>query len=93
MIVAWHEVPGLEFGRLQNSWIDRVGSLVAQRMFFVPEGQHDSSLARSAWDSVHRENRPVGYGMIWRNSPRTSHECLSSKMRALIIVEIRYSNY
>jgi hypothetical protein len=33
---------------------------------FVPEGQHDRSQARSAWDSVQRENRPVGYGMIGR---------------------------
>jgi hypothetical protein len=29
-------------------------------MYFVPEGQHDRSLARSAWESVHRETRPVG---------------------------------
>ena len=29
-------------------------------MYFAPEGQHDRSLARSAWESVHRENRPVG---------------------------------
>jgi hypothetical protein len=36
----------------------------ARRIYFVPEGQHDRSLARSAWDSVHQENRPVGYGMI-----------------------------
>jgi hypothetical protein len=39
-------------------------------MYFVPEGQHDRSLARSAWESVHRENRPVGYGMIGRSYPR-----------------------
>jgi hypothetical protein len=50
-------------------------------MYFVPEGEHDSShstryrllmagLARSAWESVHRENRPVGYGMIGRSYPR-----------------------
>jgi hypothetical protein len=25
-------------------------------MYFVPEGQHDRSLARSAWDNAHREN-------------------------------------
>jgi hypothetical protein len=30
----------------------------------VPEGQYDRSLARSAWKSVPRKNRPVGYGMI-----------------------------
>jgi hypothetical protein len=30
----------------------------------VPEGQHDRSLARSAWESVPRKNRPGGYGMI-----------------------------
>jgi hypothetical protein len=34
------------------------------QMAFVPEGQHDRSQARSAWASGHRENRPVGYGMI-----------------------------
>ena len=33
-------------------------------MYYVPEGQHDRSLARSAWEIVHRENRPVGHGMI-----------------------------
>jgi hypothetical protein len=38
-------------------------------MVFVPEGQHDSSQARSAWESVPRENRPVGYGMIGRSIP------------------------
>ena len=43
----------------------------ARRMYFVPEGQHDRSLARSAWESVHRENRPVGYGMIGHSYPRT----------------------
>ena len=38
----------------------------ALRMYYVSEGQHDRSLARSAWEIVHRENRPVGYGMIGR---------------------------
>jgi hypothetical protein len=33
----------------------------------VPEGQHDRSLARNAWEIAHRENRPVGYGMIGRS--------------------------
>ena len=37
------------------------------RTYFVPEGQHDSSQARSAWESVPRKNRPVGYGMIGRS--------------------------
>jgi hypothetical protein len=32
-------------------------------MSFVPEGQHDRSLARSAWKSIYRENRPGGNGM------------------------------
>jgi|ERR1700734_2596835 hypothetical protein len=36
------------------------------RMVFVPEGQHDRSQARSAWESVPPKNRPVGYGMIGR---------------------------
>jgi hypothetical protein len=33
-------------------------------MYFVPEGQHDRSLARSAWDSATQKSRPVGYGLI-----------------------------
>jgi hypothetical protein len=33
-------------------------------MHFGPEGQHDRSLARSAWDSAPRKSRPVGYGVI-----------------------------
>jgi hypothetical protein len=56
-------------------------------MYFVPEGEHDSShstryrllmagLARSAWESVHRENRPVGYGMTGHSYPRSA-ECAS----------------
>jgi hypothetical protein len=32
------------------------------RMVFVPEGQHDSSLARSAWN--HEENSPAPNGTI-----------------------------
>jgi hypothetical protein len=32
--------------------------------YFVPEGLHDRSLARSAWDSATPKSRPVGYGMI-----------------------------
>jgi hypothetical protein len=48
-------------------------------MAFVPEGQHDRSQARSAWDSANLKSRPVGYGMIragvrtdstWRTFPR-----------------------
>jgi hypothetical protein len=34
------------------------------RMAFVPEGQADCSLARSAWDSATPKRRPVGYGVI-----------------------------
>jgi hypothetical protein len=36
----------------------------------VPEGQCDRSLARSAWESVPRKNRPVGYGMTGTANPR-----------------------
>jgi hypothetical protein len=32
-------------------------------MAFVPEGHGDRSQARSAWGSVPRKSRPVGYGM------------------------------
>jgi hypothetical protein len=34
------------------------------RMYFVPEGQHDRSQARSAWESVPQMYRPVGHVMI-----------------------------
>jgi hypothetical protein len=34
------------------------------RMAFVPEGQADRSLARSAWDHATPKSRPVGYGVI-----------------------------
>jgi hypothetical protein len=30
----------------------------------VPQGLHDRSLARSAWDSAHQTSRPAGYGVI-----------------------------
>ncbi len=33
-------------------------------MIFVPEGQADRSLARSAWDNATAKSRPVGYGVI-----------------------------
>jgi hypothetical protein len=42
-------------------------------MYFVPEGQYDRSLARSAWESVQRENRAVGYGMIHSEFRRSKH--------------------
>jgi hypothetical protein len=54
----------------------------ARRKYFVPEGQHDSSLARSAWDSVQRANRPVGYSMIGRSK---TQRCFSSKMSAVFL--------
>jgi hypothetical protein len=41
-------------------------------MAFVPEGQADSSQARSAWDRANPKSRPVGYGMI-RAGVRTDH--------------------
>jgi hypothetical protein len=34
------------------------------RMPFVPEGQTDRSLARSAWENATPKSRPVGYGVI-----------------------------
>jgi hypothetical protein len=34
------------------------------RIAFVPEGQGDRSLARSAWESPPQKSRPVGYGLI-----------------------------
>jgi hypothetical protein len=38
------------------------------RMAFVPEGQADRSLARSAWDNATPKSRPVGYGVIRASS-------------------------
>ncbi len=38
------------------------------RMVFVPEGQHDRSQARSAWN--HEENRPVPAGRLNRSRLR-----------------------
>jgi hypothetical protein len=48
-------------------------------MAFVPEGQADRSLARSAWKSVPRKNRPVGYGMIGRSQliPETRNHTIN----------------
>jgi hypothetical protein len=40
---------------------------------FVPEGQHDRSLARSAWGAT-QKSRPVGYGLI-RADVRTDSIC------------------
>jgi hypothetical protein len=40
--------------------------------FFVPEGQHDSSLARSAWN--HEENSLVPAGRLNRSQLRTDHD-------------------
>jgi hypothetical protein len=33
-------------------------------MAFVPEGQCDRSLPRSAWECAPQKSRPVGYGLI-----------------------------
>jgi hypothetical protein len=67
LMVARHVVP-LEFGHLQK---------VTSRDFH-PEAEGaasrrddtDRSLARSAWKSGPRKNRPVGYGMIGVANPR-----------------------
>jgi hypothetical protein len=53
-------------------------------MYLVPEGQHDSSLARSAWESVHQENRPVGYGMIGHSYPRHPRVFLVEDVRRVL---------
>ncbi len=39
---------------------------VLARVAFVPAGQYDRSLARSAWDIATPRSRPVGYGLILR---------------------------
>jgi hypothetical protein len=68
MIVARHEVPGLQFGHLQKVTLRDFGP--------KPKGaasrrdETDRSQARSAWKSVPRKNRPVDYGMIGASNPR-----------------------
>ena len=57
--------------------VERVGARVASvpvEIVLGERGAHasrrdntDRSLARSAWESVPRKNRPVGYGMIGHN--------------------------
>ena len=48
--------------------IDSNGNLqVAQNAGASGNAPPDGSLARSAWESVPRKNRPVGYGMIGRS--------------------------
>jgi hypothetical protein len=42
----------------------QVDSSQARSACSVPEGQHDRSQARSAWNSANPRSRPVGYGMI-----------------------------
>jgi len=54
-------------------------------MVFVPEGQHDSSQARSAWESVPRKNRPIGYGMSGRSYSQSYY--FSSKCFVTPIIE------
>ena len=71
----WGENNGLREGSCVLEGTERVARRLsaslfkasALRIYFVPEGQHDRSLARSAWESVHRANRPVGHGMIGRS--------------------------
>jgi hypothetical protein len=60
-----------------------------RRLSFVPEGQPDRSLARSAWESVHRENRPVGNGMMERRY-QTSQEVFASRRCAVFLKKARY---
>ena len=47
---------------------------------FVPEGQADGSLARSAWESATQKSRPVGYGVI-RVGVRTDSMIAVAKFR------------
>jgi hypothetical protein len=39
-------------------------NLMQGQWLYVPEGQFDCSLARSAWDNLTPRGRPVGYGLI-----------------------------
>jgi hypothetical protein len=49
-------------------------------MYFVPEGQHDRSLAQSAWDSATPKDPSRGYGMI-RAGVRTDSKIGGGKSR------------
>ena len=51
------------------------------RMAFVPEGQADRSLARSAWSTPPHTGRPVGYGVI------------RAGVRADSMIGVRYFKY
>jgi len=46
-------------------------------MYFVPEGQHDSSRARSAWS--HEENSPVPAGRLSERLPAARNHSLPPK--------------
>jgi hypothetical protein len=48
-------------------------------MVFVPEGQHDRSQARSAWN--HEENRPVPAGRLNRSRLRWDRQRLQPSLR------------
>jgi hypothetical protein len=54
-------------------WINPTGAdltlVVRWANGFVPEGQSDRSLARSAWDRATQKSRPVGYGLIRADGP------------------------
>ena len=47
---------------LPEKWTEANGVKSAESAYFVPEGQHDSSQARSAWS--HEENSPVPAGRL-----------------------------
>jgi hypothetical protein len=55
----------------------------AVRMYFVPEGQHDSSQARSAWKNATQKSRPVGYGVTGYEGRRRGREELGQDAKQI----------
>jgi hypothetical protein len=48
----------------RSAWKDAQSASPPKPKELVPEGRCDRSLARSAWEIVIQESRPVGYGLI-----------------------------
>jgi hypothetical protein len=64
------------FGKRQNGTLLLRGLAISALNAVSRRDNIDRSLARSAWESVPRKNRPVGYGVIGRSE---SQRCFSSR--------------
>jgi hypothetical protein len=62
-------------------------------MYFVPEGQHDRSLARSAWEKRHPTEPSRRYGMIGRSYPDIPWVFLVEDVRRIVVLKLRHSNH